>query len=303
MIGFRGKTGVVSLARWKLEIKFTPRGNRGSHSSFSGILSIKKQFPRRLKLWYFTGSGLPKERKLETENSRNQSGGASMITRGFKGENLFLLVGILFVIAGIQGCVATRDWVRERLGPLTGRVETVESKVADVDGRVNQMGGQLSGVESDLKETKAKTYKALVTLANLKLERKLVLQLKKGATFRLNSAVLSDSTKREIDGFLSDLKSDLKGTDRTIFLVAGHTDTSGSPDFNYELGRKRADQVAKHLIIDKGIDPTKVMTVSYGESAPIFDNKTRRGREQNRRVEILVYSEAINSSSETSTAR
>jgi outer membrane protein OmpA-like peptidoglycan-associated protein len=206
--------------------------------------------------------------------------------------------------------MATRDWVRERLGPLTGRVDKVEGRVseaegniANLDGRVNEMGGQLSNVEGEVKETKAKTYKALVTLANLKLERKLVLHLKEGALFGVNSARLSEPTKREIDGFLSDLKSDLNDSGRTIFLIAGHTDSIGTADYNYELGKKRADQVARHLILNKGIDPTQIMTVSYGEKAPIEQNMTWKGRRKNRRVEILVYSEGINSPSEISAVR
>lgn len=233
-----------------------------------------------------------------------------MVLVGSKMKVVFPWVSFILILSLVQGCMATRDWVREKLGPLTGRVDKVEGRVseaegniANIDGRVKEMGGQLSSVESELKDTKAKTYKALVTLANLKLERKLVLHLKEGATFQLNSAALSDSTKREIDGFLSDLKNDLKDADQTIFLIAGHTDTSGPADFNYELGRKRADQVAKHLIINKGIDPTKVMTVSYGENSPVVDNATRQGRRKNRRVEILVYSEGINSSSEISAVR
>jgi outer membrane protein OmpA-like peptidoglycan-associated protein len=229
---------------------------------------------------------------------------------GLRMKTVYLYVGLFLLLSFTQGCVATRDWVQERLGPLTGRVDKVEGRVSkaegninSLDGRVNEMGGRLSSVEDEAKETKAKTYKALITLANLRLERKLVLQLKEGATFPFNSSALTNSTKREIDGFLSDLKGDLIDADRTIFLVAGHTDSVGTVDYNYELGKKRAEQVAKHLILDKGIDPTQVMTVSYGEKAPIEQNMTRQGRRKNRRVEILVYSEGINSSSEISQAR
>lgn len=219
-----------------------------------------------------------------------------MVLHCLKRKNPYVFLGGMLILLGAQGCVATRNWVAEQIAPLTERVTEVEGRVANVDGRVNEMGGKLSGVEGRLGETEAKADGALATLANLRLQRKLVLQLEKGANFGFDSASLSEVTRREINGFLSDVKGDVRETDKTIFLVAGHADATGPAEYNYDLGRRRADRVARHLIIDKGIDPTKVITVSYGESAPIVENTTREGRRKNRRIEILVYNESIGSS-------
>lgn len=219
-----------------------------------------------------------------------------MVLHRLERKNPYVFLGGMLILLGAQGCVATRNWVAEQIAPLAGRVTEVEGRVANVDGRVNEMGGRLSGVEGRLGETEAKADRALATLANLRLQRKLVLQLEKGANFGFDSASLSEATRREIDGFLSDVKGDVRETDKMIFLVAGHADATGPAEYNYDLGRRRADGVARHLIIDKGIDPTKVITVSYGESAPIVENTTREGRRKNRRVEILVYNESISSS-------
>jgi len=125
------------------------------------------------------------------------------------------------------------------------------------------------------------------------LERRFVLNLKEGANFPFNSNALTPETRSQIDGFLSDLKE----TDDAIFLVAGHTDNVGSEAYNYELGQKRAASVARYLIAHKRLDPLRVTAVSYGKSAPIADNATREGRRKNRRIEILVYKEAITASS------
>jgi len=125
------------------------------------------------------------------------------------------------------------------------------------------------------------------------LERRFVLNLKEGANFPFNSDSLTPETRSQIDGFLSDLKE----TDDAIFLVAGHTDNAGSEAYNYELGQKRAASVARYLIAHKRLDPLRVTAVSYGKSAPIADNATREGRRKNRRIEILVYKEAITASS------
>jgi outer membrane protein OmpA-like peptidoglycan-associated protein len=181
--------------------------------------------------------------------------------------------------------------------PLRGRVSNTEE-------RVDQMGNRVSGTEALIGHVDAKAEKALSGLSsvrnglsNLRLERRFVLDLKEGANFAFDSRALTDQAKREIDSFFSDLKGDLEGTSSTIFLVAGHTDNAGPEDYNYELGKKRAEGVARYLITQRKIDPLRVVTVSYGKSAPLANNGTREGRSKNRRVEILVYKEAIDSAS------
>jgi OOP family OmpA-OmpF porin len=82
-------------------------------------------------------------------------------------------------------------------------------------------------------------------------------------------------------------------------VVAGHTDSAGSEDYNYELGKRRADAVTRYLITQKKLDPLRVVSVSYGESAPVAENRTAQARAKNRRVEILVYREAITSTATT----
>jgi outer membrane protein OmpA-like peptidoglycan-associated protein len=136
-------------------------------------------------------------------------------------------------------------------------------------------------------------------LDHLRLEKRLVLNLKEGTNFVRNSDALMPETKNQIDGFLSDLDT----TNNKVFLVAGHTDSTGSEAYNYELGQRRAAGVARYLITRKGIDPLQVTTMSYGKSMPIADNATWEGRSKNRRVEIWVYEEAVTSSPEKMATR
>jgi outer membrane protein OmpA-like peptidoglycan-associated protein len=154
------------------------------------------------------------------------------------------------------------------------------------------LSDRVSAVETRLGQTEAKADEALTRLDNLRLEKRFVLDLKEGANFSPSSGALTADARSQIDGFLSDLKD----TDNAIFLVAGHTDSTGPEGYNYELGQKRAASVARHLMSHRGIDPLRVTTVSYGEDSPLADNTTATGRRQNRRVEILVYKEAITSS-------
>jgi outer membrane protein OmpA-like peptidoglycan-associated protein len=147
----------------------------------------------------------------------------------------------------------------------------------------------MSEVETRLAQTDAKADRALASLENLQLERRFVLNMKNGANFSFNSDALTEEAKRQIDGFLGDLN----GVQDKVFLVAGHTDSTGSEAYNYALGQKRANSVARYLISHEHIDPLQVTAVSYGESAPLADNATPEGRYKNRRIEILVYKEVI----------
>lgn len=199
---------------------------------------------------------------------------------------LFWIFPGMILLLGAQGCVATRNWVSEQLSPLAGRISNTE-------GQMDQFGERLSGAEGRLGQVDAKAEKALSSLGNLRLERRFVLDLKEGANFAFNSAGLTDQAKKEIDAFFSDLKGDVEEMNSAVFLVAGHTDSVGSDEYNYELGRKRADGVARYLIINKKMNPLRVITVSYGKSTPLADNANREGRSKNRRVEILVYKEAV----------
>lgn len=75
--------------------------------------------------------------------------------------------------------------------------------------------------------------------------------------------------------------------DATLVEIAGHTDNVGHPQSNQILSEQRADSVAAQLR-SYGVDPRRIMAVGYGESRPIADNRTSRGRAQNRRVEITL---------------
>jgi outer membrane protein OmpA-like peptidoglycan-associated protein len=166
-----------------------------------------------------------------------------------------------------NGCLATRSWVQDQLNPINGR----------------------------LNDTDAKADKALSGLQNLHLEKRLVLNSQNGPTFAFGSAALTPNAKREIDGFFEDLEQPANSASASgrIFVVAGHTDSVGKEDYNYELGQRRAEGVAGYLVGKEGVDPAEVRVVSYGASKPITDNHTRSGRRSNRRVEILVYQEKI----------
>ncbi len=74
--------------------------------------------------------------------------------------------------------------------------------------------------------------------------------------------------------------------------IEGHTDSTGSDDYNQGLSERRAQSVQGYLS-QQGIGQAIAATVGYGESRPVATNGTSTGRQQNRRVEIIVSGEAI----------
>lgn len=113
---------------------------------------------------------------------------------------------------------------------------------------------------------------------------------KKGKAVRLNNlffdynkCTLRKASFPELNRMVTFLKEHPK----IKFEIAGHTDDIGSDNYNQKLSQKRADAVVKYLV-DKGIDPTRIRSVGYGETKPIADNTTEEGRQKNRRVEFII---------------
>jgi outer membrane protein OmpA-like peptidoglycan-associated protein len=74
---------------------------------------------------------------------------------------------------------------------------------------------------------------------------------------------------------------------QTTIQIAGHTDSSGSDQYNMQLSQQRANAV-KNALVGYGVAPARLMTVGYGESKPIASNATEAGRQMNRRVAITI---------------
>ncbi len=105
-----------------------------------------------------------------------------------------------------------------------------------------------------------------------------------GIMFDVDRAVLKDQYKGEI----SELATILNKYEDTNILLEGHTDSTGTEEYNLELSKKRSQSVANYLAT-QNVNPTRFTIMGYGESQPIASNETTEGRSQNRRVEVAIY--------------
>ncbi|MBE0644163.1 MAG: OmpA family protein, partial [Bacteroidetes bacterium] len=70
-------------------------------------------------------------------------------------------------------------------------------------------------------------------------------------------------------------------------VIAAHTDDVGNDEYNFDLSRKRALSVVNHLV-QKGVDPSRLESVGYGETRPEVPNDSDENRARNRRVEFRI---------------
>jgi OOP family OmpA-OmpF porin len=101
------------------------------------------------------------------------------------------------------------------------------------------------------------------------------------ALFDFDKSVVRPDGKKSIDEALAKIK----GVDLEMVIATGHTDSIGTDAYNQRLSERRA-QAVKDYLVSKGIPASKVTTIGKGESQPVATNKTKEGRQKNRRVDI-----------------
>lgn len=108
--------------------------------------------------------------------------------------------------------------------------------------------------------------------------------LKKGINFKTGSTVLTKASFKT----LNDIVALLNKFQDVSLEIQGHTDNVGKDEYNENLSQGRA-QSAVDYIISKGIPMSRLKAMGYGPRKPIADNKTKKGRAQNRRVELVPF--------------
>ena len=105
----------------------------------------------------------------------------------------------------------------------------------------------------------------------------------KAILFNSGKSSFKTGVTKQLDAIVEIMKKNSKAK----FIIEGHTDSSGSAPLNLRISEKRALAVRDYLV-KNGIDNSRLEAGGFGELYPVADNKTRKGRAQNRRVEIKV---------------
>lgn len=113
------------------------------------------------------------------------------------------------------------------------------------------------------------------------VDRKFI--IKKNIKFKLNSAILEESSK----GLLDDIAKVIKDNNIKKLLVVGHTDSTHTEEYNLKLSISRANAV-KDYLASQGVEKDSMIAQGYGKRKPIATNNTEEGRAKNRRVEFFI---------------
>jgi outer membrane protein OmpA-like peptidoglycan-associated protein len=177
-------------------------------------------------------------------------------------------------VAGLGGC-ATEKYVDEHVAAVDTRVSDVSTRVTDHDQKIATLDQtsrdalQRATAAGKLAEGKF-LYSEVLTDDSMK--------------FGVSKAALSPEAQARLDAFVDKLKTD----NRNVYVeVQGHTDATGSKDFNYRLGQERAEAVRRYLN-EHGVALNRISTISYGADVPAQPNNNRAGRQANRRVVLIV---------------
>jgi len=116
---------------------------------------------------------------------------------------------------------------------------------------------------------------------------------KVGITLQLNFDTNSASIKSEFINEIDRIATFMRKYPGASVVIEGHTDNTGSSDYNQKLSERRAQAVADSLVRDHGIAANRVKAVGYGDKQPVADNNTAAGRSQNRRVHAAIEESVI----------
>ncbi|SHL86036.1 OmpA family protein [Phytopseudomonas punonensis] len=136
-----------------------------------------------------------------------------------------------------------------------------------------------------VQEQNAWLEEQIVNMATAQTDRGLVMTLG-DVLFDAGEARLKTSANRTV----LKLVQFLQLNPRRIVRIEGYSDSSGKREENLELSKARAQTVADALT-DLGIDDKRIEVQGFGESFPVAENASAKGRAQNRRVEILFSDE------------
>ena len=212
-----------------------------------------------------------------------------------------LQVGSLAVVLLASGCKTLDPYTGEEqtskatkgaiIGAAAGAVVGLASGDDAVDRRqraligagVGALAGGSIGHYQDRQEAALRAELEGTGVSVTRIGDNITLNMPGNVTFATDSADLN----ADFFNVLNSVSKVLKEFDQTIVEVAGHTDNTGSDEYNEALSDRRASSVARYFE-SRNIVSQRLLTIGMGESRPVADNGTSEGRQANRRVEITM---------------
>ncbi len=208
-------------------------------------------------------------------------------------QTMAVLVTGVALALGASGC-ATKTYVQDQVGQAT---KASDAKIGEVQKQVEATQSDVAALKTSDSEQNAKIAQLSDTARDALARAQEAGKLAKGkflyevtltddaVKFGLNRSELSPEAKAALDAFADKIAKENKNV---YIEIQGHTDNIGSAAYNLKLGQARAETVMRYLNMQHGFPLHRMNVISYGDSKPIADNKTKAGRAQNRRVALVV---------------
>ncbi|MBG1231982.1 OmpA family protein [Aestuariivirga litoralis] len=174
------------------------------------------------------------------------------------------------------------------IGAITGAVigaavSADVRKAALIGAGIGALTGGGIGLYMDNQEAKLRQRLQGTGVSVTRVGDSIVLNMPSNITFDTDKSEL----KPQFYNTLNSVVLVFKEYKQTLINVIGHTDSSGDPNYNYDLSRRRAASVAQYLSAQQ-LDPNRFSVEGHGAGDPIASNASPSGRAQNRRVEITI---------------
>lgn len=168
-------------------------------------------------------------------------------------------------------------------GAIIGAITGDDRKDILVGAGIGALAGGAVGYYMDQQEAKLREQLRNSGVSVTRSGNNIILNMPGNITFATNSSNITA-------GFYDVLNSValvINEFEKTYVDITGHTDSTGSDQYNQTLSEKRANSVSNYLKAQRVL-PQRIYTKGMGETQPIASNDTAEGRSQNRRVEILL---------------
>lgn len=200
---------------------------------------------------------------------------------------------VLLSLSVLGGAISCKSWSREKKGALigVGMGAAAGGYIGKGYGNTavgvligSAVGGAAGALIGRYMDKQARDLQR--DLPNATVER-----VGEGIKITFKSGILfdydSDKVKPETAKSLDEMAATLNKYDDTVILIEGHTDATGTEEYNQKLSERRAEAVARYLR-KHNVKRDRMKTGGFGELKPVADNDSEAGREKNRRVEVAI---------------
>jgi outer membrane protein OmpA-like peptidoglycan-associated protein len=207
-------------------------------------------------------------------------------------------LGLLTALAvGTLGCQTTNPYTGEQQtskatmgagigavgGAIAGALISGKRKAVLLGAGLGALAGGLAGNYMDQQEAKLRAQLEGTGVSVTRVGDQIILNMPGNITFATNSADISSGFYPVLDSVALVVNE----FEKTYVDVVGHTDSTGSAEYNQQLSVRRAQSVAGYLQSQKVL-PERLLIRGMGQQSPIASNDTPEGRALNRRVEIIL---------------